>query len=162
MAVRACWYLAGTGNAILTNYITANGGLGIDLGATGVTANDVGDGDTGANNLLNFPMLTPTTGGVQLAFNGLSNTTFRIDFFGNTTCDASGNGEAEPSGSTTITTDAAGNIAPTLFPVAANWFVTATATDPSNNTSSSLGARSRACHPHSPTSTRRQDNRERR
>ena len=49
---------AGTGNVILKNSIFSNGGLGIDLGATGVTANDVNDPDTGANKLQNFPVIT--------------------------------------------------------------------------------------------------------
>jgi hypothetical protein len=46
---------AGSGNAILSNAIFSNGHLGIDLDLNGVTANDPGDGDTGSNNLQNFP-----------------------------------------------------------------------------------------------------------
>ena len=79
---------SGTGNAILNNSIHSNGTLGIDHGPLGVTANDAGDGDTGVNNLQNFPVLTPASGGVQGTLNSAPNSTFRIEFFGNTACDA--------------------------------------------------------------------------
>ena len=46
---------SGTGNRLVGNSITANSQLGIDLNNDGPTANDVGDVDTGANNLQNFP-----------------------------------------------------------------------------------------------------------
>lgn len=50
---------AGTGNRITENSFYSNNGLGIDLvGSNGVNLNDSGDGDTGPNNLLNFPVLT--------------------------------------------------------------------------------------------------------
>ena len=62
---------AATGNAILRNSIFSNGGLGIDLGDDFVTANDVGDSDSGANNLQNTAVLsavaTDGAGNVHLA-----------------------------------------------------------------------------------------------
>ncbi len=81
-------------------------------------------------------MLTADPGGVQITLNGAPDTTYRIELFGNTACDASGHGEAETRfGAVALTTDATGNSASVLFPMAAGWFVSATATDPGNNTS---------------------------
>ena len=95
---------------ILGNAISDNTGLGMDLVPLGLTANDAGDGDGGANNLQNFPVLTAAGGGVQGTLNSIPNTTFRIEFFGNTTCDASGNGEGTTFlGATSVTTDSTGN-----------------------------------------------------
>ncbi len=45
--------------SILGNTIIDNG-LAVDLGLDGATANDPGDGDTGSNNLLNYPVPTLT------------------------------------------------------------------------------------------------------
>ena len=125
-----------TNNAILGNSITGNGGIGIDLNADGVTANDPTDTDEGANDVQNFPVLTAATGGVTGSLNSIPNGTFRIEFFGNTACDASGNGEgATFLGTTTVSTDGVGNATIPLFTTGAGQFVTATATDSSNNTS---------------------------
>jgi trimeric autotransporter adhesin len=43
---------------ISRNSIFSNGEIGIDLGDDGRTPNDVGDMDSGANGLLNFPLIT--------------------------------------------------------------------------------------------------------
>jgi uncharacterized repeat protein (TIGR01451 family)/CSLREA domain-containing protein len=131
-------------NGILNNSISNNSSLGIDLGATGVTANDPGDGDTGPNNLQNFPLLTSaltrTTGTtITGTLSSAANTTYTIELFSNPACDPSGNGEGETFvGRTAVTTNAAGlgNFSVALTtPVAAGRVLTATATDPINNTS---------------------------
>ena len=123
-------------NAILGNSIHDNGALGIDLIGNGVTPNDVGDTDEGANNLTNFPVLAAAAGGVQGTLNSFPDATFRIEFFGNAACDASGNGEgATFLGATTVSTDGTGNAIIPVFTAPAGQFVTATATDSSNNTS---------------------------
>ena len=52
---------ASTGNTISNNSIFSNGGLGIDLGGDGVTANDNLDADSGPNDLTNTPVITSAT-----------------------------------------------------------------------------------------------------
>ncbi len=120
----------------------SNAGLGIDLGADGVTPNDAGDGDTGANNLQNFPVLTSATSGsttIEGTLNSTPNTKFRLEFFSSTECDPSGYGEGETFlVFIDVTTDGSGNVTFTVtFPdtVPGGHFITATATDPNNNTS---------------------------
>ncbi len=104
-----------TGNAILGSEIYANGGLGIDLGDVGVTANDVRDTDSGPNRLQNFPVLdSAQPSGANLAIVGslhsAPGTTYRVEFYASATGDASGHGQARTwLGHTTVTTDAAGD-----------------------------------------------------
>ncbi len=130
----------GDRNAIQSNAIHSNLGLGIDLNANGVTANDSNDADAGANGLQNFPLLTAafTNGGTTSVGGTLTstpNTTFRIEFFSNAACDASGSGEGQTLvGSTNVITNAAGTVNFTAS-VTASSILTATATGPSGNTS---------------------------
>jgi uncharacterized repeat protein (TIGR01451 family) len=136
---------SGTGNAILSNAIFANSALGIDLSPAGVTPNDAGDGDGGANNLQNFPVLQTANslagGGssVQGTLNSTASATFTLQFFANDACDPSGNGEGQLFlGATTVTTNASGNATFTASlsgAAAVGQFVTATATDAAGNTS---------------------------
>jgi len=86
------------GNTIIGNKIYSNGGLGIDLAPAGPTANDTDDADDGPNYLQNFITFTAkqTATGVQIT--GSLNTdvlrpNYRIEFFVNNSCDASGYGE---------------------------------------------------------------------
>ncbi|MBX3080627.1 MAG: right-handed parallel beta-helix repeat-containing protein [Anaerolineae bacterium] len=136
-----------TGNQILGNTIFNNGDLGIDLGTnapvSGVTPNDPDDTDVGGNGLQNFPVLTHIIGNATLTrivgtFNSLATVqTYRLEFFANTACDVSGNGEGEEYiGFINVTTDALGKA---IFnfdaPPTSKHFITATATDPGGNTS---------------------------
>jgi CSLREA domain-containing protein len=133
------------GNLILGNSIFGNTGLGINLGNTdGVTPNDTGDTDTGANNLQNFPVLTTayTSPGLTTmtgSLNSEASKTYRLEFFANPSCDASGYGEGQTYlGFANVATDANGDAVinvslPVNVPV--GQAITATATDPDNNTS---------------------------
>lgn len=129
------------GNRISRNRIFSNGVLGIDLGSDGVTLNDVGDPDTGPNNLQNFPVLLHDLYArtVQGTLNSTPNTVFRIDLFSNAACDPSGHAQGQTYlGFTTVTTDGGGyaDFGSLNFPLPASHTVfTATATDPANNTS---------------------------
>ncbi|HYV10349.1 MAG TPA: Calx-beta domain-containing protein, partial [Pyrinomonadaceae bacterium] len=141
----------GTANSYRGNSIHSNGtsgspfgpGLGIDLGPVGPTANDVGDSDTGANNLQNFPIIALVAGGsstnVKGSLNSSASSSFNLDFYRNSVCDPSGSGEGEHLiGSTLVTTDAQGNANfDVTFAVAtgSSELLTATATDQSGNTS---------------------------
>lgn len=51
-----------TSNLLRPTMDFGNGGLAIDLGNDGRTTNDTGDGDTGPNGLLNYPVVTGISG----------------------------------------------------------------------------------------------------
>ncbi len=129
--------------AILGNSIHSNAQLGIDYQGF-VQPNDACDADTGANNQQNFPVLTSAViaaGNVTISgtLNSTASTTFRVEFFSNGVCDPSGNGEGQTFlGFALVTTNASCNgvFGPLLFPVpAGQTLLTATASDPTNNTS---------------------------
>ena len=91
---------AGTGNTVLGNAIHSNDQRGIDLGNDGVTVNDAGDGDSGANQLLNFPVITSASesgSSIDVDFNlDVPAGDYRIEFFTNPLgSDPSGNGEGQ-------------------------------------------------------------------
>ena len=144
---------SGERNAIRGNAIFSNDGLGIDLGSTGVTPNDPGDGDGGANQQQNFPIITsvepalasgPLGGAstrIQGFIRGAASTQLEIDFFSNSACADRPQEFLEGRtylGSTNVTTDGSGTaLFDVTLPVdvAANDPVSATATDPLGNTS---------------------------
>ncbi len=106
--------VSGTNNAILRNQIHSNTGLGIDLSANGVTANDIDDSDAGPNNLqntieLNYAQTNGSILNVFFTYNGAASSTFNVDFYASTSPDASGFGEGERYlFSSSITTGATG------------------------------------------------------
>jgi trimeric autotransporter adhesin len=134
---------SGTNNAIRANIIFGNNDLGIDLSNNGITANDVGDGDTGANSLQNFPVLIAAIANsantrIVGTLNSRPDTTYQIDFFSNLQFVNTGVYEGEKYiGAAAVTTDASGNASfdVVVSGVVNGRFITATATDPDGNTS---------------------------
>jgi len=133
---------SGVGNTITGNDIHGNGGRGIDLGGNGFLPNDPLDADTGANDLQNFPDLTPlvpvSATSIPGTVDSTPTTTFTVEVFSNAAC-PDGNGQGETSlGTATVTTDASGHASfslPLTNPLAAGLFLTATATAPDGSTS---------------------------
>ncbi len=129
---------------ILGNSIHSNGLLGIDLTDRddineGVTPNDPLDVDTGHNGLQNFPIITTVGSTITGTFSSEANKDYRIEFFANSAADSSGHGEGETFlGFQNVTTDGNGDTSFTFIPgtpPAAGQFITATATNPENQTS---------------------------
>ena len=137
------------GNAIRGNSIFENGDLGIDLASNGVTPNDAGDGDTGANDLQNWPVLTSVVvlgpQGSGTRFQGIlhsaPSTTYDLDFYENPPCAVLPREFVEGRiylGSGQVTTNGAGTGAfdvtlPATATAGARF--AATATGPAGNTS---------------------------
>ena len=130
------------------NSIHDNAGLGIDLDDDGVTPNDAGDGDTGANELVNFPVLETVdrnpdgTIFVTGTYDGsLPSSFYQLDFYVNESCDSSGFGEgATWLGSTSNLADGSGDFSfntdnALTGHVAGFSAITATATDTFGDTS---------------------------
>jgi CSLREA domain-containing protein len=128
------------GASILSNSIFSNNGLGIDLGGSGVTPNDLKDLD----GLQNFPVVTSAAKSgdnvlISGTLNSTPNTSFTIELFSNSTCDPTGNGEGQKLiNLATATTDSNGDASFITADLVSNLigsFITATATDPDGNTS---------------------------
>ena len=137
-----------SGNAILSNSIHSNGGMGIDLGTdlggNGVTLNDIGDGDAGSNNLQNFPILesvsfSPGNITINGNINAFAEGTYLLQFFASQTADELKYGEGQTYlGSETVSKGTTGNAtfsASFSITGSSGQVITATATDAGNNTS---------------------------
>ena len=98
--------------AILSNAIHSNGGLGINIGGDGVTANDPCDADQSFVGVQNHPILTSairtnTNTVIAGTLDSRPNSTFTIQFFANAACDPSGFGEGQKLiGSISVTSGA--------------------------------------------------------
>ncbi len=143
------------GNAFLQNSIFSNGLLGIDLVALGTGGNiwapqgvplqnTPGGPHQGANLLQNYPVLSsaissPSSTVITGSLNSTPSETFLIEFFASPTANPSGYGEGKTYlGDTSVTTDASGNASFSVtVPVGdlVGQVLSATATDPGNNTS---------------------------
>jgi thiol-disulfide isomerase/thioredoxin len=130
-------------NSILSNAISGNDGLGIDLNNDGVTADTPGTQSSGPNFWQSYPVLTSVGAAdknqtVSGYLDSTPNMTFTIQFFGNSASDASGHGQGQYFlGSTQVTTDASGHAAFmfTFRSIDGAPFVCATATDSNGDTS---------------------------
>ena len=151
--------LSGTGNAIRTNLMVTTGlfsgmGTDIDLGTAGATPNDNGDGDSGANNLQNFPLVTglvfntaPLAGALSVpvtikgTLNSQSGNNIRIDAYYSDSCNSSGRGSAGAylgnvtTGISIYASDVNFTMTSLLPTVAGGAVVSLTATDYAGNTS---------------------------
>jgi hypothetical protein len=147
-------------NSLLQNSTVNYGGLGIDLGADGVTANDPKDSDTGPNRLQNYLLLTSAiTFGPNTIIKGTLNSTpstrlkkriFIIQFFISPSEDPSHSGEGKINlGQTQVSADRQGNASFSFAPfqrVFEGQFVTATTTNQATGDTSEF-SRARVVEP---------------
>jgi hypothetical protein len=123
------------GNSILSNSIFANGGLGINLGDNGPTANDQGDTDSGENNLQNKPSLGSAKNAsgkttIKGSLNSRPGATYTVQFFSNPS--GTNEGRTFLGQKTGLNVDGSGHASFTFSPaskVPVGQTVTATATN---------------------------------
>lgn len=135
-------YLADDYNTITRNSIYNNTNMGIDLGPTfGVTSNDSGDSDTGANQGLNYPVITRATT-VQVTGKACAESAVpkpcTIEVFIAQPLSSDKSQGKVGQGKTFVgsgTTDSSGNFAVAVSGVSSGNQLTATATDAQGNTS---------------------------
>jgi hypothetical protein len=151
--------VGGTGNVVRSNQMQRSGlfsgeGVDIDLGSAGPTLNDPNDGDSGANNLQNFPLVqgllfttahgaaainVPAT--ISATLNSQSSNNIRIDAYFSDNCTSSGRGGTQQYlGSVTTgigisVSDVNFTLGVTLPNMQAGSNVSLTATDAAGNTS---------------------------
>jgi Domain of unknown function (DUF4347)/Bacterial Ig-like domain/Beta-propeller repeat len=140
---RGVWVNNGTSNSVLSNSITNNAELGITVGDSSATPNDLNDADTGANNLQNFPefsTLTKSGSNLNITYKVPSATAnsaypIRVEFF---LADSSGEGKTFLGFDTYDTANANANKTISFTPTAMVNIgdkIVATATDNNGNTS---------------------------
>ncbi len=140
----------GLGVTIRGNSIHSNFGLGIDHDNIGVNPNDPGDGDAGANDGQNFPIVSsvealqgPRGAGTRVIgiLRSTASTEYTLDFYGSTGCTPRPQDFLEGQtylGEAQVTTDGTGFAAfdvTLATPITPGDFVSATATDPAGSTS---------------------------
>jgi hypothetical protein len=133
------------GNLVSQNKIHDNGVLGLAIDEPKVIPNDVLDGDSGANNRQNYPVLTSAViqGSdtvIQGSLGSAVGTAYTVELYANDACDPSGYGEGQRFiKAVSVTTDVNGlaaiNTTSSYVAISTSMFITATATDPNGNTS---------------------------
>lgn len=135
---------AGTGNRFQENLIYGNGSLGINLAASGVTANDADDSDGGPNNLQNFPVLTAAATGSTTFVAGSLTTqagTYTLEFFSSPANNAQGQKFLGRLSNFTVTTTGVAQTfsVSNLAAATVGHYVTATAISESDTATSDIG-----------------------